>query len=131
MISSVFPHGQIPGSLELAFVGDSIYDLAVRRVLVMKGGKVNEQNRRAAGIVNAHAQSEALKRIEPLLSEEELMTVRRAKNTHQSPTGHADPVEYRNATALEALLGYLYLTNQLERLNELIKLATGLEEACV
>ena len=124
--TEVFPHGQLPGSLELAFVGDSVYDLYVRSRLTLKGGKVNDLNRKAVSRVNAHAQSESLIEIEPLLNEEELSVVRRARNAKQTPTKNADMMEYKNATALEAVFGYLYLTGQYERLEELIKIASGL-----
>ena len=122
----IFPHGQKPGSLELAFVGDSLYDLYVLARLAIKGGKVNDLNRTAVSKVNAHAQREGLERIEPLLTEEELSVVRRAKNAKQSPTKNADPEDYCRATALEALLGYLYLTGQNERMTELLSVSTGL-----
>ncbi len=125
--TQLFPHGQMPGSLELAFVGDSVYDLYVRSALVKKRGRVNELNRAAVGKVNAHAQSESLKRLRPLLTEDEQSIVRRAQNTRQTATKNADPQEYHLATALEALLGYLYLTGQRERLRELLKLATEME----
>lgn len=126
--TSVFPHGQIPGSLELAFVGDSVYDLYVRSNIAIKGGRVNDLNRKAVSKVNAHAQCESLNKIEPLLTEEELSVVRRARNAKQTPTKNADAQDYKNATALEALLGYLFLTGETERLNELLKLASGMEE---
>ena len=125
--ASVFPHGQIPGSLELAFVGDSVYDLYVRSALVMRGGRVNDLNRAAVARVNAHAQCESLKRILSLLSPEESAIVRRAHNARQSPTKNADPGEYHYATALEALMGYLYLTGQKQRLTELLRLSTEME----
>ena len=126
--TSIFPHGQIPGSLELAFVGDSVYDLYVRSNITIKGGRVNDLNRKAVARVNAHAQCESLARIEPLLNEEEMNVVRRARNTKQTPTKNADAMDYKNATALEALLGYLFLTGETERLNELLKLASGMED---
>lgn len=126
--ASIFPHGQLPGSLELAFVGDSVYDLYVRSHLTMKGGRVNDLNRKAVARVNAHAQCESLKKIEPLLDEDELAIVRRARNAKQTPTKNADRMDYENATALEALLGYLYLTRSEKRLNELLRLTTGMED---
>lgn len=124
----VFPHGQKPGSLELAFVGDSLYDLYVRARLTLTGGKVNDLNRMAVAKVNARAQREGLEKIEPLLTEEERSIVRRAKNAKQSPTKNADPEDYCRATALEALLGYLYLTGQNGRMTQLLAAATGLTE---
>ena len=125
--AQLFPHGQLPGSLELAFVGDSVYDLYVRSALVKRRGRMSDLNRAAVGKVNAHAQSESLKKLRPLLTEEESAIVRRAQNTRQTATKNADPQEYHLATALEALLGYLYLSGQRERLIELLKLATEME----
>ena len=64
-----FAHGQLPGALELAFVGDSVYDLYVRSRLVSAGGgHMREVHLAAVRYVNAHAQSEALARVEPLLT---------------------------------------------------------------
>lgn len=118
--ADVFPHGQLPGSLELAFVGDSIYDLYVRSGLVMKGGRIKELHSKAVKRVNAHAQSQALLKIEEELTEDEQLVVRRARNAKQSPPKNADPDDYHRATALEALLGYLYLTGQKDRLDEFL-----------
>jgi len=118
-----FPHGQKPGSLELAFVGDSVYDLYVRSHLINTGKKVNALNKEAVAHVKAASQSQSLGRLLPLLTEEEAAIVRRAHNTKQTPTKNAQPEDYYNATALEALLGYLYLTHQTERLNELLAVA--------
>ena len=102
--------GQMPGSLELAYLGDTIYDLYVRRRLVRRGGRVQRMHREAVTLVCAHAQAEAA-------------VARRARNAHQNPPRHADPAEYHRATALEALIGYLYLTDQQARVDELMRLA--------
>ena len=126
LITEVFPHSQLPGSLELAFVGDSVYDLYVRSRLVKQGGRVNDLNRKAVAKVKAAAQSQSLTRIEPLLTEDELSIVRRARNAKQTPTKNSTLEDYRSATALEALIGYLYLTNQSDRLAELIARATDM-----
>ena len=125
--ANVFEHGQLPGALELAMVGDSVYDLYVRSHLVLKGGKVKDIHKNAVKHVNAHAQSQALLLIENELTEEEAAIVRRARNTRQTPTKNADAGEYHRATALEALLGYLYLTGQNERLNRFLSLCTNME----
>lgn len=119
-MEQIFAHNALPGSLELAFLGDTIYDLYVRRHLVHRGGRVQQMHRDAAALVCAHAQSLALGRAEPLLTEEEAAVTRRARNAHQTPPRNADPAEYHRATALEALLGYLYLTGRHARLDELM-----------
>lgn len=116
----MFEHNQMPGSLELAYLGDTIYDLYVRKALVMKGGKVHKMHKVAITKVCAHGQSEAMKRIEEDLTDAEKDIVRRARNAHQNPPRHADPAEYHRATGLEALIGYLYLTDQNERMDALL-----------
>ena len=120
-------HGQLPGSLELAYLGDTIYDLYVRTQLVREGGHVRDLHRRAVQRVCAHAQAEALGRIEAELTETEADVVRRARNAHQNPPKNADPAEYHRATALEALTGYLYATGQFARLDALLCKALALE----
>ncbi len=123
-----FQHNALPGSLELAYLGDTLYDLYVRSYLVERGGRVAEMHRRAIHLVCAHAQSEALSRIESALTEEESAVVRRARNAKQMPTKHADAAEYHRATSLEALIGYLYATGQTERMNALLKMALPVED---
>lgn len=118
-----FEHNVLPGSLELAYLGDTVYDLHVRSHLVQKGGRVRALHKQAISFVCAHAQSEALGRIEEMLTEQEAAVVRRARNTNQSPPKNADPGEYHRATALEALIGYLYVTGQSERLDECLNRA--------
>lgn len=118
-----FEHNVLPGSLELAYLGDTVYDLYVRSHLVVEGGKVGALHRRAIRLVCAHAQSEALGRVQDRLSEEEAAVARRARNAQQSPPKHADAAEYHRATALEAVVGYLYATGQLERMREILEAA--------
>ena len=118
-----FEHGTLPGSLELAWLGDSLYDLYVREHLIAKGGRVRAMHREAISLVCAHAQSEALGRIADTLTDAERDVVRRARNAHQSPPKNADIGEYHHATALEALIGWLYVTGQRDRMNEILALA--------
>lgn len=121
-----FDHGQLPGSLELAFMGDTIYDLRVRETLVRRGGRVRDMHREASSHVCAHAQAAAFGRIEGMLTEEEASVARRARNAHQNPPRNADPAEYHRATSLEALIGYLYLTGQTQRMNQLLDAAVSI-----
>ena len=123
-----FEHNALPGSLELAYLGDSLYDLYVREHLIAKGGRVRAMHREAIALVCAHAQSEALARIQDGLTEEEQAVVRRARNVHQTPPKNADPGDYHHATALEALIGWLYVTGQRERMNEILAQALPEEE---
>ena len=123
-----FEHNALPGSLELAYLGDALYDLYVREHLVARGGKVRAMHREAITLVCAHAQSEALRRIAGALTEAEADVVRRARNAHQSPPKNADPGEYHHATALEALIGWLYVTGQRDRMSELLEMALPEED---
>jgi len=107
--------------IQLAFAGDTVYDLYVRtHLLLHEQVQVRLLHRHAVGLVNSHAQAEALLRIEPLLTQEEADVCRRGRNAHSRPPKNADPGEYSRATALEALLGYLYLSGQEERLSLLM-----------
>lgn len=118
-----FRHNQLPGSLELAYLGDTVYDFYVRAALVRNGGRIKDLHKKAVKKVCAHAQSEALTRVESLLTDEEKDIVRRARNANQRPPKNADAGEYHRATALEALIGYLSLTGRTERLNEIMSAA--------
>ena len=118
-----FEHGALPGSLELAYLGDSLYDLYVREHLIARGGRVRALHRDAVHLVCAHAQSEALSRVEGLLTEAEADVVRRARNARQTPPRNADAGEYHRATALEALVGYLYVTGNKDRMNAILSAA--------
>ena len=122
-MESHFEHNQLPGSLELAYLGDTVYDLYVRERLVRRGGKVQKLHKSATTFVCAHAQSEAMLRIQDMLTEAEADVARRARNARQNPPRNANPAEYHRATALEALIGYLYLTKQHDRLAQLLSAA--------
>jgi ribonuclease-3 family protein len=128
MDRNAFPQGQPPGSLELAYLGDTLWDLMVRARLVKRGGRMKDLHRAAVKQVCARAQSDALARIEAVLTEEEAAVVRRARNARQTPTRNADPGDYRRATALEALIGWLYLTGQRERMEDLMRAALPEQE---
>ena len=117
-----------PGSLELAYLGDTIYDLYVRLRLVSQGGKMKDIHMRAVKLVCASAQSAALRRIEPMLTGPEADVVRRARNAKQSPPKNADPAEYHRATSLEALIGHLFLSGQNVRMEEIITAALDAPE---
>ncbi len=128
-MANAFEHNALPGSLELAYLGDTVYDLYVRRILVRRGGRVQQMHRTAISLVCAHAQAEAYARVEGALSEMEAAVARRARNAHQNSPRNANAAEYHRATALEALIGYLYLTDQRGRIDELMRLALPEEYA--
>ena len=111
--------------LQMAYVGDTVHDLYVRSMLLSRGMAVGRMHRQAVRMVSAGAQARMLERIEPELTQEEADIARRGRNSqakHAAPR-HADPADYAHATALEALWGYLYLSGQTQRLDELRKLA--------
>ncbi len=105
----------------LAFVGDAVYTLCVRtRLALSSGEKTGALNRRASERVSAHGQSEALARILPMLTEEEAEIYRRGRNAKKpTKSKNATVAEYVRSTGFEALLGYLYLTGQTERIRQL------------
>ena len=105
----------------LAFVGDAVYTLLVRTELAQNSAaKANELNKKAAEIVSAHGQSGALERMLPLLTEEEEAVYRRGRNAKKATKSkNATVSDYVRSTGFEALLGYLYLTGQTERIQEL------------
>ncbi len=105
----------------LAFVGDAVYTLYVRRELALAHGyKTGELNREASEKVSAHGQNEKLARILPLLTEEEEEIFRRGRNAKKpTKSKNATVQEYVRSTGFEALLGYLYLTGQDDRIEAL------------
>lgn len=109
--------------LTLAFIGDSIFDLIIRTTVVESGNApVNKLHHRASKLVQASAQAELYHLIKDQLTQEELSVFKRGRNAKSFTTAkNASVVEYRIATGLEALMGHLYLTDQMERLVELIK----------
>lgn len=123
-LTSKINPGELP-SLVLAYVGDAVYELAVREYLVTQGMvKVNKLHREAVRYVRAHAQAQALFAIEGNLSEEEGAVVRRGRNAKSATIPkNADVIEYRHATAFEALVGYLYLQGNHQRVKGVIETA--------
>lgn len=105
--------------LVLAMIGDSVQTLFVRRYIALNlGVKVNKMNRYVSSVVSAGAQFRTFKKIEDELSEEEQSIALRARNAHiHSKAKNFSIQEYKYATALEALIGYLYLTGNEEKLN--------------
>lgn len=109
--------------LTLAYIGDGVFDLIIRTIVVGKGNtRVNMLHRRTSEIVKAHTQAVIIEYLEEQLTAEEKDIYRRGRNAN-SPTmaKNAAMADYRKATGLEALAGYLYLTDRMERLLELVK----------
>ena len=115
--------------LALAYIGDGIFDLVIRTVIVGKGNtKASQLHYQTSHIVKAQSQALMIEALEGDLTEEEADIYRRGRNA-KSPTmaKNASMADYRKATGFEALMGYLYLTDRFERVVELAKL--GLERA--
>ena len=113
--------------LTLAYIGDGVYELVIRTILVKKGNcPVNRLQKKASSLVKAGAQSAIMEVIEEKLTPEELSVYRRGRNAH-SPTmaKHATMADYRRATGFEALMGYLYLKEDYTRMLTLIRMGIG------
>ena len=116
-------HTQLNG-LALAYVGDAIYEIYIRDYLIEKGEtKPNKLHRAATHYVSAKAQAFLIQQMlqENLLTENEELYYRRGRNAKSHTSAkNADITTYRVATGFEALMGYLHLTKQTERMEELI-----------
>lgn len=114
--------------LTLAYIGDAIYDLIIRTLIVERGNsQPNKLHKRASTLVKASAQAEMIERLLPVLTEEEMSIYKRGRNAKSyTMAKNATMLDYRKATGFEALMGYLYLKGELERMIDLIK--TGLNK---
>lgn len=110
--------------LTLAYLGDTVYESYIREYLIKKNVfmKINDLHKKAIKYVSASAQSKAIKEIEPFLTEEERTVFKRGRN-HKKNTGakNASVTEYRHSTGFEALIGYLYLKSNINRLEEIVR----------
>lgn len=113
--------------LTLAYIGDAIYDLIIRTLLVKRGNcQPNKLHRMASSLVRASAQAEMIERLLPALTEEETAVYKRGRNAKSyTMAKNATMLDYRKATGFEALMGYLYLKEDLGRMIELIKTGLG------
>ncbi|WP_234123296.1 Mini-ribonuclease 3 [Clostridium hydrogenum] len=117
--------------LVLAFIGDAVYENFVRIYLVDKNTNMNvhKLHVKAIEFVKAHGQSEFMKKLLDELNEEEMSIYKRGRNTKSATSPkNADICEYRAATGFEALMGYLYITEQMERLNCFLKKIIEIKE---
>lgn len=114
--------------LTLAYVGDAVYELVIRTVLVNRGNiQTAKLHQKATGFVRAGTQARLIQALLPHLEEQELAVYRRGHNAKPYNTAkNASRREYLEATGFEALMGYLYLRKEYRRMIELISL--GLEE---
>jgi ribonuclease-3 family protein len=117
----------------LAFVGDAVYSLYVRERLTLElGGKSADLQRVAAKVVSAQGQSEFLDKVLPLFNETEEGIFRRGKNAKKnSKSKSASHLEYNRSTGFEAVIGYLYLTGNTQRMKELFALSADEDFAAI
>ena len=119
------------GPLQLAYIGDSVYELFVRTMILSREENVNKLHKKAVKYVKANAQAASLQRLERVLTDEEKSIVRRGRNAKiNTAPKNADLSEYKRATGFESLLGYLFLSKKDKRLIELLEIAhrTPVEE---
>ena len=113
-------------ALTLAYIGDCIYDLVIRTIVVYKSHKqVNDLHKKATSYVKAETQAVMIQGLmdNDILTEEERSVYKRGRNTKSHTVAkNASVVAYRKATGFEAVLGYLYVTRQMERILELTKI---------
>ena len=109
-------------ALQLAYLGDSVWELIVRYDLIIQKLNVHNMHKNCVNLVNARSQSQLLSSIYDILSEREQEIVRRGRNAHaKHPVPkNQNPDDYAQATGLEALFGFLYLTGQNERIRQLV-----------
>ena len=116
--------------LTLAYIGDCVYEIIIRTIVVGKGNRqTSKLHQTTTKLVKAQSQATLAELISPILDEEEADILRRGRNAKSATMAkNATVADYRMATALEALVGYLYLTNKMDRLLELLKYGLEKEE---
>ena len=109
--------------LTLAYIGDGIYELVIRSIVVERANRsANDLHKKTTRYVKAPAQSAMIEALLPELTEDEEAVYRRGRNAKSYTTAkNASVADYRRATGFEALMGYLYLTGQTDRMLDLIK----------
>lgn len=108
--------------LTLAYLGDCVYELFVRTYLLKDMNlHVNQLHKTAVKMVNAKAQSDLFQKVKESLTEEEMAIYKRGRNTNSRPPKNAEMVDYKSATGMEALIGYLYLKGDSQRIVEILK----------
>ena len=109
--------------LALAYIGDGVYELYVRSRVIEEHSNLpaHKLHLHTVKYVKAHAQSNSIEALQNILTEEEAAVYRRGRNAKSATVPkNANIVEYRRATGFEALIGYVYLTGNTERLNKLM-----------
>ena len=113
-------------SLALAYIGDGVYELFVRTKVIEEHENMpaNKLHKKTVQYVKAHAQADSIDAMLPHLTEDETAVYKRGRNAKSNTTPkNADMADYRKATGFEALIGFLYLSGENERLHELMNIA--------
>ena len=114
----------------LAYIGDAVYEIAVRTLVISEGNmSVNKYHKKSSSLVKASAQAGVYDNIKEKLTDEEAAVYKRGRNAKSATAAkNASIVEYRMATGVEALIGYLYLSGRTARALELIKIGLDVGE---
>lgn len=108
-------------ALTLAYIGDCVYELFVRTYLLKDLNlPVQKLHKSAIKLVNAKAQSDLYQRVKDMLTDEETAVYKRGRNTNSHPPKNAELIDYKSATGIEALVGYLYLKGDDARILEIL-----------
>lgn len=113
--------------LTLAYIGDAAYELVIRSIIVEQGNApVNKLHKRSSRLVRAKAQAEAAVKLMDIFTEEELAVYKRGRNARSHTMAkNAEMTDYRMATGFEAVMGYLHLKQDYERMVTLVSLGIG------
>ena len=119
--------------LTLAYIGDSIYDLIIKSLVVNEGNRqVQKLHKETSMRVQASAQSKMMRAIQEHLTEEEHAVFKRGRNAKSVwPAKNQSITDYRRATGFEALMGYLYLKKEWKRMLELVKIGLESMDECI
>ncbi len=111
------------GALNLAYIGDAVFEIYARtKVVKEEKSTVNNMNKKTSAYVNAKAQSEMYHKVLEIATEKEVEILKRGRNAKSKTSAkNASISQYRHATGIEALVGYLYLSGNIERLDEIFE----------
>mgnify|MGYP003613018388 CR=1 FL=1 len=116
-------------SLALAYLGDAVLEIHIRDYVLRTGkAKLDQLHRASVRYVCATAQSQVYEEIQPYLNKEELRVMKNGRNSKKKVPKNVTMKDYRKSTGLEALYGYLYLENQVERIKEITEIVIGIVE---
>ncbi len=106
--------------IDLAYIGDAVYELCVRSFLIDKGYNVDKMHKTAVKFVSAESQSEIVHNLEEIFTDKEVSIIRKGRNAKSnSIPKNADLIDYKYSTGFEALIGFLYLKGEISRIEEI------------